>query len=89
MLYEKIDTTVYLFPINPIRDFFAKYREGLEHAALLLAGRQGCQLVAHIVDALSSNVPLSRSTKRQLKDLIDILKLENIFIPNLVRALFV
>lgn len=78
MLHQRISTPDFLFPTNPLRDFVAEHQQGLEHAARLLSGRRGSQCVVRIVEALSSGGPLTRSTRRDLNVLLEILHLEHV-----------
>jgi hypothetical protein len=86
MLHQKIDTTVCLLPTNPLRAFIERYQEGLSDAAALLAGRRGSRIMSNIVEGLSSGYPLTRTTKSDLNDLLDILSLQHVHDPEREEA---
>ncbi|WP_375263408.1 hypothetical protein [Palleronia sp.] len=62
----------------PLRSFVGEHRDGLVHAAELLAGRRGERIALEVVDALTGVAPLSRRGVRLLHELLDILALEHV-----------
>jgi hypothetical protein len=75
---QKIDTSVCLFPNNPLRDYVSEHQDGLAHAASLLAGRRGIRCVTRVVETLSCSHRLTRMPKKDLNDLLAILMLEHV-----------
>ena len=65
-----------------VRAFVQEHCEALQHAAELLAGRRGSALANRIAEDLSDASTLSRRCRRDLKDLLGILALENVDDPD-------
>jgi hypothetical protein len=65
----------------PIHGFVEKYHNGLHHAAYLLAGGEGANLVENISDALGREMMPSRRTMGLLSKLKDILFLKHVDEP--------
>ncbi|MCB1357219.1 MAG: hypothetical protein KDK53_12215 [Maritimibacter sp.] len=61
-----------------LRDFVGDHREALFNAAGLLAGARGCRLVAAIADDLAHGGEITRSCKRRLDALQDVLELKHV-----------
>lgn len=73
-------------PFATVVAYLEEHREALQHAAELLAGRRGAALVARIAEDLSDAPSLSRRCRRDLKDILDILALENVDDPDREEA---
>ena len=80
-------------PVDPIEDrnspihrFFEEHFDALLNAARLLGGREGVNLVEEINDALSRDNDFTRRTVEHLRDLEDLLALENVGDPDRVET---
>lgn len=70
----------------PVHRYVHTHSEVLRHAARLLGGENAVSIVDKIVDALSRDPMISRSTIHQLGWLEDLLFLQNVDNPNRIEA---
>lgn len=73
-------------PCARLLAFVEEHSNALRQAAELLAGRKGAKLAASIVEDLSDAKCVSRRCRRDLKNLLDILALENVDDPDREEA---
>lgn len=69
-----------------LRAFVQQHKTAIHKAAALLAHRRGAALAARIVADLSGASHLTRRCRRDLQDLLDILRLENVGDPDREEA---
>ncbi len=71
-------------PAEPLRSYVASHFDGLWHAARLLGGYKAAQQVMSLAEALASGASPSRLTRRRIFELLDLLALENVGVPERV-----
>ena len=71
---------------DPVVSFVENHLEGLGHAAGLLGGRAGAELVRDLAERLSRPGERSRGTERLLDHLEDLLSLESVHCEDTVEA---